>query len=126
MAQILIYEPRADARRRLEWMVLHLGHEPVATNAPTPEQLTSADVFLVEPAAPIGAVLAQAAHLIDSTLPIVSVSDAAPPPDLERLGVEFAAALVQPFTLEQLAATLEPALRAHVRIAQSNHNDRTA
>jgi CheY-like chemotaxis protein len=112
MARILISEPHDDVRRLLERIVSRLGHEPIATRAPSPQQLTSADVFVLEPAAPIGAVLAQAAHLIDSSLPLVCVSVTAPAPELAELGVVFAATLVKPFTAEQLAAAIEQALRA--------------
>jgi DNA-binding NtrC family response regulator len=112
MARILISESHDDVRRLLERMVLRLGHEPVAVRAPTPQQLTSADVFLVEPAAPIGAVLAQAAHLIDPTLPLICASVTAPPPELAELGISFTATLVKPFTLDQLAAAIERALCA--------------
>jgi hypothetical protein len=83
-------------------MVQRLGHEPIAVRAPSPEQLRSADVFVVEPAAPIGRVLAQAAHLIDPSLPIICASVAAAPPELAELGIVFAAVLIKPFTLGQL------------------------
>ncbi|HTR72068.1 MAG TPA: response regulator [Solirubrobacteraceae bacterium] len=112
MAAILISESHPDVRRLLEQMVVRLGHKPVAATAPSPEQLRSADAFLVEPADPIGAVLAQAARLVDPTLPLISVSVAAPPPELEWLGVRFAAALVKPFTLEELRVAIGEALRS--------------
>lgn len=102
MARILISEPHDDVRRLLERMVQRLGHEPIAVRAPSPEQLRSADVFVVEPAAPIGRVLAQAAHLIDPSLPIICASVAAAPPELAELGIVFAAVLIKPFTLGQL------------------------
>ncbi len=111
MAQILISESQLDVKRLLEKMVVRLGHEPVLASAPSPEQLASADVLLIEPADPIGAVLAQAAKLIDPTLPLISVSVAAPPPELERLGVRFTAVLVKPFTLAELRVAIEEALR---------------
>jgi DNA-binding NtrC family response regulator len=111
MARILISEPHDDVRRLLERMTTRLGHEPIAVRAPTPQQLTSADVFILEPAAPICAVLAQAAHLIDPTLPLICASVIAPPPELAELGISFTATLVKPFTLEQFAAALDRALR---------------
>ncbi len=116
MARILISEPHEDVRRLLERMVARLGHEPVAVGGPTPHQLTSADVFgadvfIVEPAAPIGAALARAARLIDPLLPLICASVAAPPPELTELGIVFAAALLKPFTLEQLGEAIDRALR---------------
>jgi DNA-binding NtrC family response regulator len=112
MARILISESHEDVRRMLERMVTRLGHEPIVTNVPTPESLQSADVLVVEPAAPIGVVLAQAACIVNPALPIVCASVAAPPPELAELGVEFAAALVKPFTAEQLDAAIARALSA--------------
>lgn len=113
MAQILISEPREDVRRLLARMILRLGHEPLAPIAPSPEQLRGADLFLIEPAAPIGAVLAQAAHLIDPAMPLVCVSVEPPPAELLDLGVSFAVSLLKPFTLEQLRAAIELALSRH-------------
>jgi len=120
MARILISEPHEDVRRLLERMVARLGHEPVAVGAPTTQQLTSADadVFIVEPAAPIGAVLARAARLIDPSLPLICASVAAPPPELADLGIVFAAALLKPFTLEQLGEAIDMALRAQSAYAR--------
>lgn len=117
MARILISEPHEDVRRLLERMVARLGHEPIAVGASTPQQLTSADadVFIVEPAAPIGAVLAQAAHLIDSSLPLICASVAAAPPEL---GIVFAATLIKPFTLEQLGGAIDRALGAQSAYAR--------
>lgn len=132
MARILISESHADVRRLLERMVTRLGHEPIAVRAPTPQQLTSVDVFVIEPADPIGAVLAQAAHLIDPTLPLICASVTAPPQELAALGISFTATLVKPFTLDQLRAAIELALRARrtLRRAASRegpgHNDRAA
>jgi DNA-binding NtrC family response regulator len=132
MARILISESHDDVRRLLERMVVRLGHEPVAVRAPTPQQLTSADVFVLEPADPVGAVLAQAAHLIDHTLPLICASVTAPPPELAELGISFTATLVKPFSLERLGAAIELALRARrthrrdPRREDTGHNDRAA
>jgi hypothetical protein len=110
MARVLISEPHDQARRLLERMAARLGHDPVAVRVPTPEHLTSADVFVVEPAAALGAVLAQAASIADPSLPIVCASVTAPPPELAELGVVFAACVVKPFTIEQFGAAIEQAL----------------
>lgn len=112
MAQILISESHDDVRRLLERMVARLGHEPVCVRVPAPTQLQSADVLVVEPAAPTGAVLAQAACIVNPALPLICASVTGPPPELTELGVEFAASLVKPFTSEQLGAAIDRALCA--------------
>jgi CheY-like chemotaxis protein len=106
MARILISESHEDVRRLLVRMLTRLGHEPIAVTVPAPEQLLSADVLLVEPAAPIGTVLAQTAGLVNPSLPVICVSVAAPPAELAELGIVFAASLVKPFTAEQLDAAI--------------------
>lgn len=111
MARILIHEPHDDVRRILERMVSNLGHEPLSVRLPAPEDLTGADVFLVEPATPVGAVLAQAASVAVPSLPLISASISSPPPSLALLGVSFTAYLVKPFTQEQLGEAIEGALR---------------
>ena len=96
----------------LERMVARLGHEPVLVRVVAPEQLQSADVLVVEPAAPTGVVLAQAARIINPSLPLICASVTAPPSELAELGVLFAAALIKPFTTEQLGVAIEEALPA--------------
>jgi hypothetical protein len=96
-------------------MVGRLGYEPVLMTVPTPEQLTSVDVLLVEPAAPIGAVMAQAASIAVPSLPLICASVSGPPAELTELGVEFDALLVKPFTIHQLAEAIEQALHSHRR-----------
>ncbi|MGH2910855.1 MAG: hypothetical protein ACRDJ3_00095 [Solirubrobacteraceae bacterium] len=112
MARILISESHEDVRRLLERMVTRLGHEPILARVPAPEQLQSADVLVVEPAAATGAVLAQAACIVNPRLPMICASVAAPPSELLELGVEFAAALVKPFTANQLDDAIRKALCA--------------
>jgi CheY-like chemotaxis protein len=112
MAQVLISESHPDVRRMLERMVARLGHEPVLVVVPAPAQLQSADVLVVEPATATGAVLAQAACIVNPRLPIVCASVAGPPRELQELGVPFAAALVKPFTAAQLGVAIDEALRA--------------
>jgi CheY-like chemotaxis protein len=110
MAQILISEPHDEVRRMLERMVTRLGHEPILVGFPAPKELHSADLLIVEPAAPAGAVLAQAARIVNPRLPLVCASVTAPPPELEQHGVVFTATLVKPFTAEQLDAAIDHAL----------------
>jgi len=93
-------------------MVTRLGHEPIVVRVPVPQQLRCADVLVVEPAAPVGAVLAQAMCMVNPSLPIICASITGPPPELAELGVVFAASLVKPFTLEQLGTAIEEALLA--------------
>ena len=112
MARILISESHDDVRRLLERMVTRLGHEPIIAGAPAPEQLRSADVLVVEPAAPTGAVLAQAACIVHPTLPIICASVTSPPRELAELGVVFAATVVKPFTSEPLGTAIEEVLCA--------------
>jgi CheY-like chemotaxis protein len=111
MARILISESHEDVRRLLVRMLTRLGHEPVVVTMPAPEQLLGADVLMVEPAAPIGAVLAQAARLVNPSLPLICASVAAPPAELAELGVVFAAVLVKPFTSAQMDAAIRRSLR---------------
>ncbi|HEY8304737.1 MAG TPA: hypothetical protein VIG42_09145 [Solirubrobacteraceae bacterium] len=111
MARILISEPHEDVRRLLARMVIDLGHEALVLEVPAPEWFLSADVFLVEPAAPVGAVLAKAAQLIRPDLPIVFVS-VEPPPQLD---VESAAYVMKPFTAIQLGDAINRALSRHRR-----------
>jgi hypothetical protein len=122
MARVLISEPHDDVRRMLERMVTRLGHEPMLVRVPAPEQLQVADVLVVEPAAPTGVVLAQAACIVNPSLPLICASVTAPPPELAELGVVFAAALVKPFTTEQLGVAIEETLRAR----RPHHRDRAA
>jgi hypothetical protein len=93
-------------------MVTRLGHEPVCVRVPSPAQLQSADVLVVEPAAPTGVVLAQAACIVNPSLPLICASVTGPPSELTELGVQFAAGLVKPFTAEQLGAAIDQALCA--------------
>jgi hypothetical protein len=110
MAQILISEPHDQVRRMLERMVARLGHEPILAGFPAPKELQRADLLIVEPAAPAGAVLAQAARIVNPRLPLVCASVTAPAPELEELGIVFAAAVVKPFTAAQLGAAIDQAL----------------
>jgi CheY-like chemotaxis protein len=115
MLRILISEPHEDVRQLLVRMVSRLGHEPVLMTVPAPEQLTSADILLVEPASPVSAVLAQAASIAVPALGLICASVSAPPAELTELGVEFDAFLVKPFTIDQLDGAIKQALRSRRR-----------
>jgi CheY-like chemotaxis protein len=123
MARILICESHDAVRQMLERMVARLGHEPVAVRVPGPQELASADVFVLEPAAPIGVTMAQAASVIDPSLPLICASIAEPPAELAELGVVFAATLIKPFTSEQLSEAIERALRPREYPADSCQGD---
>jgi hypothetical protein len=120
MARILISESRKDIGRLLERMVARLGHEPLLVGMPTPEQMSGADALVLEPAAPIGSVLALAASTFTPTLPLICAGVTAPPADLAELGVVFAATVITPFTAEQLDRAIAEALRA----ASPSHPER--
>jgi CheY-like chemotaxis protein len=127
MPRILISEPHDDVRRLLERMVTRLGHEPIlvrvaACEQAAPEQLQSADVLVVEPAAPTGVLLAQAARIVNPALPLICASVEAPPTELADLGVVFAATLLKPFTAQQLGDAIEAALHAQ----RALHRDHVA
>ncbi len=96
----------------LERLLGQLGHEPIAVVMPTPEQLAGADLLVVEPAAPVGMVLAQAASIVSPSLPLVSASITVPSRELTELGVVFAAAIVKPYTLNELRGAIELAQAA--------------
>ncbi len=91
-------------------MIARLGHEPITVKRLMPDQLTSADVLLVEPAAPLGAVLAQATHLATPSLPIICSSIAKPSTELAELDIQFSAVLVKPYAGKQLSVAIERAL----------------
>jgi hypothetical protein len=95
----------------MERMITRLGHQPLSIGLPTPERLTSADVLVVEPVAPVGTALAQAAAIAVPLLPLICASVSAPPPELQQLGVRFTASLLKPFTIEQLGEAINQALR---------------
>jgi DNA-binding response OmpR family regulator len=121
MARVLISEPHEDVRRLLGRMLEHLGHEPVVYVALRPGQLMSIDALIVEPAAPAGIVLVQAAQIVAPSLSIICASVDAPPAELTELGIEFAACLVKPFAIGQLAAAIDRALASQVDPARNHH-----
>lgn len=105
MAQIMISQPRLEARRQLQRMVLRLGMQPVFELGPSERRAANLSALIVEPADPIGGVLAAYLQSVAPSLPIVCAS-VAPAPDI---GITFAGSLVEPFTLPQLRRVLERA-----------------
>ncbi len=108
--QVLINEPHPLVQQMLERMVARLGYAPIAARTPVAEQLVSANVLLVEMAAPLGVTFAQAAQFANPSLTIVCASVAGPPAELDELGIELAAYLVKPFTSTQLDVAIRRAL----------------
>jgi CheY-like chemotaxis protein len=102
----MISEPHPDVRRMLERMVTRLGYEPVVALTPTPALLRSIDALLVETATQQGAMLVQLARAANPSVAIVCASVTAPPVELSAVGIDFAAVLVKPFTVEQLRSVL--------------------
>lgn len=110
MPRILIIGSNMPMQTLLGRMVARLGYEPAIVRVPTPEQLAGAAAMIVEPAAPIGMALAQAASIAAPRLPLICASVTAPPAELRELGVHFAASLTHPFSLTQLGEVLERVL----------------
>jgi DNA-binding NtrC family response regulator len=115
-------------RQMLERMVTRLGYEPVIADLSVQEQLASADVLLIEPVAPLGVTLAQAAHFADPRVPIVCASVMGPPAAFAELGIELADALQKPYSSEQLDAAIMRALASRWGSCEegSRHDRRAA
>lgn len=111
MARILISDSHDEDRRLLSLMLVQLGHEPVTVRVPGPEHLTSAELVIVDPGTPLGAVLAQAVSFAAPSLPLLCTSWGDPPAELAQLRVSFAASLRKPLSLEQLDDSVDRALR---------------
>jgi CheY-like chemotaxis protein len=106
MARILINEPHPKVRQLLARMVERLGHEALTRQQVVPGYLEGVDLLIVEPAAPLGAVIAKATQILDPSLPIVCASVEAPP----QIDVRFSSTLIKPFALAELGEAIEQAL----------------
>jgi hypothetical protein len=111
--RVLLNEPSNAARRTLERMLLCLEYEPVAVRMPSAEQFAGAHVLIIEPRAPGGVLLAQAANAATPCLPLVCLSSLAPAPELAELGIRFDAVLVKPYTGHQLDDAIKRSLVRH-------------
>jgi hypothetical protein len=118
----MISEPHPDVHRLLERMIARAGDEPVVADTPTPAKLRSVDVLVVETAAPGGAMLAQLARAASPSLQIVCASVAVPSRELAEI-VDFAGALVKPYTAEQLMAIIDQALPESASAAAASATD---
>lgn len=107
----MISEPHPGIRLMLKRMVARLGHEPfTAGPRPTPARLRSADVLLLEPAAPFGVSLARTARAANPGVAIVCAGIAAPLVELSHLEPNLAAILGRPLRIEQLDGAIRRAL----------------
>lgn len=113
----MISEPHEGVRRMLERLVARLGHEAVALDArPTPAQLRSADILLVEPASS-GVGLARTARAANPSVAIICAGVAVPPAELDELEPNLAGFVTKPFTPEQLNAAIQQALAHRDRLS---------
>ena len=107
----MISEPHPGVRQMLKRMVARLGHEPVtAGSRPTPAQLRSADVLLLEPVAPAGVSLARTARAAHPAVAIVCSGIPAPLLELSQLEPNLAAIVERPLRIEQLDGAIRRAL----------------
>ncbi|HEY7829726.1 MAG TPA: hypothetical protein VIC06_04085 [Solirubrobacteraceae bacterium] len=107
----MISEPHPGVRLMLKRMVARLGHEPVtAEPRPTPAQLRSADVLLLEPRVPSGVSLARTARAANPGVAIVCAGIAAPLVELSQLEPNLAAIVGRPLGIEQLDGAIRRAL----------------
>lgn len=112
----MISEPHASVRRMLERLVARLGHEAMALDgAPTPAQLRSADILMVEPASS-GVSLARTARAANPSVAIICAGLAVPPAQLDELEPNLAGFVSKPFTPEQLDAAIQQALAHRDRL----------
>jgi len=107
MASILLSEADPDVRRLLVVLLERLGHEAIVLGG-GPEMPPPADLLLLEPASPEHLEQALLARELDPALPIVCVSVL--PAEARYLALGPLAYLAQPFTFEELHATIQAAL----------------
>jgi len=113
----MISEPHPRVRQMLERLVVRLGHEVVTVqDPPTPAQLRSADVFLVEPASR-GVSLARTARVANPSVAILCAGVALPPSELTQLQPNLAGFVTKPFKPEQLGAAIQHALAHRDRLS---------
>jgi DNA-binding NtrC family response regulator len=107
----MISDPHPVVRQILVRMVTRRGYEPVAAGVPpTPAQLRSADVLLVESTAPAGRALARTARAANPTIAIISEGATPFPERIDRRGAGPTSHLVKPFTIDQLGVALRQAI----------------
>lgn len=108
MASILLSEADPDVRRLLVVLLERLGHEAIVLEGGDSELSPSADLLLLEPAAPARLEQARRIRAQQPSLPVVCVSIL--PADARFLTLGPLAHLAKPFTFEELGATIEAAL----------------
>ena len=104
MARIVVIEPHVEVRDLLLRVAGRLGHEAVAYE--TEADLASADVVLVEPAAPGSLEAAQAARELGAPIVCISIFPASD----ETRALDPVAHLHKPFALVDLEHALVGAL----------------
>ena len=109
MARIFICEHNDDVRGLFELFVRRLGHEPVVSDSTWGEEVLEADVVLVEPGSPRGERVLRTVQRASRLIPIVCASIY--PPDEPSAPAEYAAYLLKPFSIDQLAQVLQTALQ---------------
>jgi hypothetical protein len=107
----MISEPHPGVRQMLKRTVARLGHEVLTAGPPpTPAQLRSVIVLLLEPAGPPGVSLARTACAANPAVAIVCAGIAAPLEDLAQLEPNLAAIVGRSLRIEQLDGALRRAL----------------
>jgi hypothetical protein len=107
----MISDPHPVVRQILVRMVARLGYQPMAAVLPpTPAQLRSADVLLVEPTAPAGRALAHTARAANPAIAIIGEWATPLPEGIDRSGAGPTSHLVKPFTIDQLGVALRQAI----------------
>jgi DNA-binding NarL/FixJ family response regulator len=113
----MISEPHESVRRMLARLVVRLGHEAVALDGrPTPAQLRSADILMVEPAGS-GVSLAHTARAANPSVAILCAGVALPPAELGGLEPNLAGFVAKPFRPGQLGAAIQRALAHGERLS---------
>lgn len=109
MARILVAEPDPDALALIERAIAVSGHEAVLYRPGS--ELPEVEVMLFEPS--MGQrVIALAKVLSTATPPVPIVVVSIQPPELAVLELRPVAHVLKPFSLDELRAALEKAVRA--------------
>ena len=108
MASILLSEADPDVRRLLVLLLERLGHQAIVLEGGDLESPPTADLLLLEPAAPDCLEQARRIRSERPSLPVVCVSVL--PAEARFLTLGPLAYLTKPFTFEELDASIAAAL----------------
>lgn len=114
MASILLSEADPDVRRLLVVLLERLGHETIVLEGGA-QALPSADLMVLEPAAPSRLEQAREIRAQKPDMPVVCVSVL--PAEARFLALGPLAHLTKPFTFAQLDDTIEAALASTAVLA---------